>query len=265
MPYPGYLLNPGDMFQVEPDRVLFATGTPKPRDQNRKSRFERRTRRQTNIIRNAAEAKRAERRAAKAEKEAAEESEPSPKPPKSAPVPLGDPEVRKLRRQELMKIVRQIEDRIGDKKVRRTGKRKQEIRAMLRRAKAALIFINTKPIQELDTHIKEITQELLGMTEAEESADRKVIKKPKPESEMSPMMKQALEKAIARIRENPADPMKPYATPWQPRPYMSAFAFIPRYLEVNHNICSAVYLRHPVARPGIAECMIRWHMYDVQY
>ena len=34
---------------------------------------------------------------------------------------------------------------------------------------------------------------------------------------------------------------------------MSAFAFIPRYLEVNHNVCSAVYLRHPVARPGLAE------------
>jgi hypothetical protein len=34
---------------------------------------------------------------------------------------------------------------------------------------------------------------------------------------------------------------------------MSAFAFIPRYLEVNQNVCSAVYLRHPVARPGLAE------------
>ena len=29
MTYPGYLLNPGDMFQVEPDRVLFVTGAPK--------------------------------------------------------------------------------------------------------------------------------------------------------------------------------------------------------------------------------------------
>lgn len=41
--------------------------------------------------------------------------------------------------------------------------------------------------------------------------------------------------------------------PWSPRNYMSAFAFIPRYLEVNQNVCSAVYLRHPVARPGLAE------------
>lgn len=45
----------------------------------------------------------------------------------------------------------------------------------------------------------------------------------------------------------------PYAYPWRPRPYMAAFAYIPRYLEVNPNICAAVYLRHPVARPGRAE------------
>lgn len=40
---------------------------------------------------------------------------------------------------------------------------------------------------------------------------------------------------------------------WKSRNWMSAFAFIPRYLEVNQNVCSAVYLRHPVARPGLAE------------
>lgn len=53
--------------------------------------------------------------------------------------------------------------------------------------------------------------------------------------------------------ENPVDETKPYATPWVPRPFMAAFAFIPRYLEVNHDICAAVYLRHPVARKGHAE------------
>ena len=29
MIYPGYLLNPGDMFQVEPEKVMFATGAIK--------------------------------------------------------------------------------------------------------------------------------------------------------------------------------------------------------------------------------------------
>ncbi|KAK1090259.1 hypothetical protein LTR48_008635, partial [Friedmanniomyces endolithicus] len=62
-----------------------------------------------------------------------------------------------------------------------------------------------------------------------------------------------LSAALARARENPIDISKPYATPWHPRQFMSAFAFIPRYLEVNQRVCSAVYLRHPVARPGLAE------------
>ncbi|KAI1000877.1 hypothetical protein K3495_g7324 [Podosphaera aphanis] len=46
---------------------------------------------------------------------------------------------------------------------------------------------------------------------------------------------------------------KTYPLPWRPKPYMSAFAFIPRYLEVRQNICAGVYLRHPVARPGLSE------------
>lgn len=62
-----------------------------------------------------------------------------------------------------------------------------------------------------------------------------------------------LREAMVAARENPIDLRKPYATPWRPREYMSAFALIPRYLEVHHRICSAVYVRHPVARPGIAE------------
>lgn len=58
---------------------------------------------------------------------------------------------------------------------------------------------------------------------------------------------------------NPFDREKPYATPWRPRDFMAAFAFIPRYLEVNQNICSAVYLRHPVCKPGLAEVPTPFH------
>ena len=68
-----------------------------------------------------------------------------------------------------------------------------------------------------------------------------------------------LHRALQRAQQNPVDVRKPYATPWQPREYMSAFAFIPRYLEVNQNICAAVYLRHPVTRPGRAEVPTPFH------
>lgn len=74
-------------------------------------------------------------------------------------------------------------------------------------------------------------------------------------SDDSPDFQQALQSA----RDNPYDPSLPYATPWRPRDWMSAFAFIPRYLEVNQRICAAVYLRHPVCRPGFAEVPTPFH------
>lgn len=66
-------------------------------------------------------------------------------------------------------------------------------------------------------------------------------------------------KALALARLNPYDPTLPYRTPWAPRDWMSAFAFIPRYLEVNHLVCGAVYLRHPVCYPGAAEVPTPFH------
>jgi len=72
-------------------------------------------------------------------------------------------------------------------------------------------------------------------------------------AELSDTEIEVLRRALQQLRDNPIDSQKPYATPWRPRDYMGAFAFIPRYLEVNQNICAAVYLRHPVARPGGSE------------
>ena len=62
-------------------------------------------------------------------------------------------------------------------------------------------------------------------------------------------------KVVERYDENPLhkNQKKPWPMPWKPRDWLPAFCFVPPYLEVNQKICSAVYLRHPVARPGLAE------------
>ncbi|GMM29359.1 mitochondrial 37S ribosomal protein [Martiniozyma asiatica (nom. inval.)] len=49
------------------------------------------------------------------------------------------------------------------------------------------------------------------------------------------------------------NPSKPYFTPWKPRPFLPAFAILPKHLEVSFQTCHGVYLRHPVARPGESE------------
>jgi hypothetical protein len=42
-------------------------------------------------------------------------------------------------------------------------------------------------------------------------------------------------------------------TPFDLPAYASPFIFIPAYLEVSFPTCSAIYMRHPTARPGYSE------------
>lgn len=91
----------------------------------------------------------------------------------------------------------------------------------------------------------------VGLTK--EQAERLRATLDNDEFKLSNEAMRSIAKFIREQEENPIDESKPYKTPWEPRPFMSAFAFIPRYLEVNPNICAAVYLRHPVARKGMAE------------
>ena len=38
-----------------------------------------------------------------------------------------------------------------------------------------------------------------------------------------------------------------------PKPFSQPFLFVPDYLEVNYNTCSACFLRSPISRPGKTE------------
>ena len=42
-------------------------------------------------------------------------------------------------------------------------------------------------------------------------------------------------------------------TPFHLPPYAAPFIFVPAYIEPSFATCSAVYLRHPTARPGYSE------------
>ncbi|KAI6000851.1 hypothetical protein EDD15DRAFT_2484065 [Pisolithus albus] len=49
--------------------------------------------------------------------------------------------------------------------------------------------------------------------------------------------------------ENSTEKLTPFNLP----PYASPFIFLPAYAEVSFPTCSAVYVRHPTARPGYSE------------
>lgn len=267
MPYPGYLLNPGDMFQVEPDRVLFATGQIKDVAQAKEGRQKRRVQRRMNTLKEERKLQwRAERAALKATKEAAAADNLTivAKPVK-AQIPKTEADQRKETRKQYNELLKQVKAFVEAPKTKLGAKKKQAIRAYVKDIKSAMGALNKKgDFKDIETTFLALAARLSQVTDIHLIPETKKANAPAPAEttqetveqqveELSEEDKKALRDAIVRIRENPVDNTKPYATPWRPRPYMSAFAFIPRYLEVNQNICSAVYLRHPVARPGMAE------------
>ncbi|KIW77648.1 hypothetical protein Z517_07480 [Fonsecaea pedrosoi CBS 271.37] len=256
MRYPGYLLNPGDMFQVEPERVMWATGAPKVPLKATKSEE------------GADEGSTEEISAESAEEEhtsqqAAEEDVDVDKDPR---------EVLKDLRAKAKSILATSKRDIG-------AKRKQDLRAFSVAVKKLLSRSSSSTIltDSLEAQFAEIQHQLnirkengdygaSSLPSAQDDKESSSGPEPKTgtaadvaaaEAEQETVLTDAdyneLYAALRSMHENPVDDSKPYATPWMPREYMSAFAFIPRFLEVNHNICAAVYLRHPVARPGLAE------------
>lgn len=243
MIYPGYLLNPGDMFQVDVERVLYATGAKKP------------TRRAEVRAREAREAE---------ESEEAEEAK-----PEEAAAEAEAANSRATR--ELPYLAARAKQMLSTGADDLTVKRKKALRKFVKDARKWIAKATPKSAVGNDAAVAALEPppssaildrlaDLLANTSVADNSDaawksedaaKKQGKGGKPQ--LSDEERRRFQQLIARDAENPVDPSKPYATPWRPRPFMAPFAFIPRYLEVNQNICAAVYLRHPVARPGLGE------------
>ncbi|KAB8228753.1 mitochondrial 37S ribosomal protein uS4m [Aspergillus alliaceus] len=280
MRYPGYLLNPGDLFQVDPERVMYATGAPKDKHERREGRIARKK---------IAESQEAE--VESKEEGAAEES--GEKGPESEE--QGKDRENEDPRETLKVLLAQAKNIMAGSKDVLPAKRKQELRGFQKAVKRVLSRSDSSTVltdnlesqfSELVTLLKakraekqgtkrskrdqssdetkDVSESTSSSATASESqpgealteAFRQAAENPEQEvdtSELTDAELDVLKRALIQMRDNPIDSTKPYATPWRPRDYMSAFAFVPRYLEVNHNICAAVYLRHPVARPGYSE------------
>ncbi|EFR03437.1 37S ribosomal protein NAM9 [Nannizzia gypsea CBS 118893] len=299
MQYPGYLLNPGDMFQVDPERVMYATGAPKDKSLRRAGRLRRRMGAKSKEEEKEGEAEEAKSNDKQKKEESKEDEDP---------------------RQMLKEMLSGAKGIMASSKDLLPAKRRQAIRAFQRSIKQVLSrssttttmtdnleaqFLALKNLIDEDTkRAAEAAQKAAAKKAEQAAATESTSTTPSPSStpnadatsttatnnntttttttttntaknndstasnqvddlaaslsdvelaDYSASDLKALKRALEEIHENPIDSTKPYATPWRPRDYMSPFAFVPRYLEVNHNICAAVYLRHPVARPGMAE------------
>jgi ribosomal protein S4 len=235
MPYPGYMLNPGDMFQVEPESVMFATGAPKTRS--------------------------AVARRVAAEKKAARGETLNSKPADreltiaeiAAQTPAKEPTPAELKKQ-MQAILENAEDVIATEAKAKDKQKFREFRQSVKKAIAMWKTASPETVSTLDAQLQFLKDQLA------EKLNRDGPTK-EGQTSFSQEDQEKIQKAFEKLKEqaeydaawNQRDSSKPYLTPWRPRDYMPAFAFIPRYLEVNQNICAAVYLRHPVARPGLAE------------
>ncbi|CAD0054372.1 unnamed protein product [Aureobasidium pullulans] len=155
----------------------------------------------------------------------------------------------------LKSLLARAQDITKESKEGLSGKRKQDLRAFAKSVKQTMSRLRPSGIAKTGTETIDTLEETLNAIAAK-PVKREDAFRARKDAEL-------LHAALARANENPIDASKPYATPWRPREFMSAFAFIPRYLEVNQKICSAVYLRHPVARPGLAETMalaFNWYL-----
>lgn len=257
MRHPSYLLNPGDLFQVDPDRVMYAAGAPK-------TAFERREARQLKQKSDDAEAEETEAKLEGTEKNEKENARDTLRALMSQAKTIMSTDkdiIPAKRKQELrgfQKAVRRVLSRSDTSTVLTDSLEAQfsELTLLLKAKRA-----EKKPAKESKKEAKEEDTTTAAATKSEEPASDALSEAFQAAaeggevdtSELTEEEFDILKHALTQMRDNPIDHSKPYATPWRPRDYMSAFAFIPRYLEVNQNICAAVYLRHPVARPGSAE------------
>lgn len=253
MPYPGYALNPGDMFQVEPASVMFATGAPKSR---------------SSTARRIAKEKAATRAETRAPTHGQQPARGSSLAAVQAPPARDEPTPTELKK-HLQDLMVQVDEVLTEDV---TAKDKQKFRALRQSVKKAISLwrsANPETISTLDTQFDFLKAQIAERAAASSSSSSHGNgAKDSPEPFISDEDQAKLRTAFEKLRLesehtsawNSRNASAPYATPWRPRDYMSAFAFIPRYLEVNQNICAAVYLRHPVARPGLAEVPTPFHI-----
>lgn len=266
------------MFQVDIEKVMIATGREKPSAKQLEAIDGNRRAQEANAAKKLARALEAAEAAEAAESKAAPSTTATDAPPSADATPAPETRTQKQQIAALNDIARQakaLSQTRGDMAV--SARRKQAVRALIKDVKGHLARVKKTDPSTVDATIDDVTTLLSRFFLFTKKGAKEEQKEPTKESFASPPSRTAQEPdadadafrglsmeqsiqiyddvkaAIVEDRDNPEDRSKPYMTPWKPKPFMPAFAFIPRYLEVNQSICAAVYLRHPVARKGMGE------------
>ncbi|MDI1485358.1 MAG: hypothetical protein OHK93_000495 [Ramalina farinacea] len=151
MIYPGYQLNPGDMFQVEPDRVMFATGASKDSKERRAGR-----RLRARVLKEK-EANN-ETEGTEEDPETTQDTAPTPKP--AAVEEMTPEQETKQRRASLQDLMKEAKTLLDNPSPSLSAKRKQDLRAFQRTLRKAMPRAGSGSVEELDAQLRDITSRL---------------------------------------------------------------------------------------------------------
>ena len=123
-----------------------------------------------------------------------------------------------------------------------------------------MVSVDPKAIRFLRPRKEKKAQE----TEVEEGAEEEASTEALSEEDADAIAVANEEAAEAKTQEKSepeedSDTHKPWKknkkdlTPFHLPPYASPWIFVPAYIECSFATCSAIYLRHPTARPGYSE------------
>lgn len=280
MIYPGYLLNPGDLFQVEPEAVLQCTGTVESRWSFRTETVppskktlanQRRLKRKEARLAAADAAESENASAAEAEEETEDLSPEEELTEEEATVDESDPGAATKKKLLSLRSDAINFEKKPPKGKKLTAKQRQEVRAFLKTLKSSISrakSIEASAVDELETQWQSMSTKIKGAKgdapTSSEDAVRADEADPGPSSS-PPVGSTGSGQTSMTLPNGEPIPTGPdgrqvrTGPDWTPKRYMSAFAFVPRYLEVNQSIFAAVYLRHPVCKPGFAEVPTPFH------
>lgn len=281
---PGYILHPGDLFSVEPSRVLYALGRPKPSLQNAveltnrnirkfnkylaKCRANpekmwnlREKRRRRHHIYHDRQSKKLEKRADALSKHLKKEM---------------DSEMALVKPLAVLSSVLQDSNPSGVAKtvhnlVKGAFPENQDLQSL-----AEKYYSHNEPLPHrsdvrklVDQLVKERRDKIresyqLRITESKSGVpyDPKWVERlPEPVPEVkSDIAYEELANTKVPLPYSStgkiyglSEPKKPWFTPWSPRQFLAPMSILPHHIEVDHETCHAVYLRDPVGRPGHSE------------
>lgn len=113
--------------------------------------------------------------------------------------------------------------------------------------------VKSEPTEQTSTNADSAQEAEAPKPEDAEAVKPEEVEAAKPEEAEAPEAEEVATEAVAEVEDSYVPYYKRPPTPFYLPEYASPWLYIPAYIEVSFKTCSAIYVRHPTARPGYSE------------